>query len=168
MREDAKAVDDRTRAITGFHRKLAEQEGKPGRDGVMTELAGIQAEQGRSLLVGKRYAEAEPILRECLAFREKFIPDHWLRFNAMSMLGGALLGQVKNAEAEPLLLQGYEGMKQREGAIPAPGKPRLTEAVERIVRLYEATGRPEKAREWRTKLPPELAPPPRPAGREQP
>ncbi len=27
------------------------------------------------------------------------------------MLGGALLGQKKYAEAEPLLLKGYEGMK---------------------------------------------------------
>jgi len=34
------------------------------------------------------------------------------------MLGGSLLGQKKYAEAEPLLLSGYEGMKQREVKIP--------------------------------------------------
>ena len=29
------------------------------------------------------------MLRECLAIREKAMPDDWLRFNAMSLLGGA-------------------------------------------------------------------------------
>ena len=48
------------------------------------------------------------------------------------MLGGALLGQKKYAEAEPLLLAGYEGMKQREAKIPPEGKVRLTEALERL------------------------------------
>jgi hypothetical protein len=70
------------------------------------------------------------------------------------MLGEALLGQQKYSAAEPLLLQGYEGMKQREAQIPEPVKiTRLTEATERIVQLYEATRQPEKARAWRAKLP---------------
>jgi hypothetical protein len=69
-------------------------------------------------------------------------------------LGGALLGQQKYAEAEPLLLQGYEGMKQREATIPTQGKQRLPEAAERLVALYEATGRADEARAWRAKLPP--------------
>jgi len=34
------------------------------------------------------------------------------------MLGEALLLQKKYTEAEPLLLQGYEGMKLREAMIP--------------------------------------------------
>jgi hypothetical protein len=50
-------------------------------------------------------------LRACLAIREKKLPDDWRRFNAQSLLGGSLLGQQKYAEAEPLLVQGYEGMK---------------------------------------------------------
>jgi hypothetical protein len=68
------------------------------------------------------------------------------------MLGGSLLGQKKYAEAEPLLLSGYQGMKQREDKIPAEGKPRLKEAQRRLVQLYEATGRPDKAAEWKKKL----------------
>ena len=88
----------------------------------------------------------------CLAIREKAIPDDWSRFNAMSLLGGALLGQGQYAEAEPLIVAGYEGMKAREAQIPAPGKPRLAEAAERVVRLYEAWGKPEKAAAWKAKL----------------
>lgn len=68
----------------------------------------------------------------------------------------------KHAEAEPLLLRGYEGMREREGTIAEAGRQRLPQAVERLVRPYEATGRPEEAAEWRAKLPPGVAPPPRP------
>jgi hypothetical protein len=65
------------------------------------------------------------------------------------MLGEALAGQKKYAEAEPLLLAGYKGMKEREATIPEPfRKVRLTEALERLVRLYEATGRKDEAAKW--------------------
>jgi serine/threonine protein kinase/Flp pilus assembly protein TadD len=122
------------------------------------DTAGVLAGLGLNLLKQQRYAEAEPLLRECLAIREQKLPDDWLRFNAQSLLGGALLGQKKYDAAEPLLVQSYEGMKQREDKIPPLGKRRLPEAVERIVQLYEATQRPEKARAWRAKLPPDKAP----------
>jgi hypothetical protein len=68
------------------------------------------------------------------------------------MLGGNRLGQTKYAEAEPLLLSGYEGMKQREIKIPLEGKPRLRETLQRVVQLYEATNRPDQAAGWKRKL----------------
>jgi hypothetical protein len=43
-------------------------------------------------------------------------------------------------------------MKQREAKIPANSKIRLTEALERLVQLYDATGRKAKADEWLKKL----------------
>jgi len=62
-------------------------------------------------------------------------------------------GQTKFAEAEPLLLAGYEGMKELEGTIPAIiRKVRVTESIERLVQLYEVTGKKDKAAEWRAKL----------------
>ena len=36
-------------------------------------------------------AEAEPLLRECLAIRERTQADAWTTFNTKSLLGGALL-----------------------------------------------------------------------------
>jgi hypothetical protein len=98
-----------------------------------------------------RWSEAEPLLGECLAIRDKAMRDDWPRFNTMSQLGGALLGQAKYAEAEPLVVQGYEGLKVRAAKIPAVGKPRLREAAERVIRLYEAWGKPDKAAEWKKK-----------------
>ena len=63
-----------------------------------------------------------------------------------------LLGQKQYAEAEPLLLNGYEGMKSREATVPARGKYYLLEALERLVQLYEATDKPEEAAKWRKEL----------------
>ncbi|MHB1426464.1 MAG: tetratricopeptide repeat protein, partial [Gemmataceae bacterium] len=115
------------------------------RSGLLTQL-------GMLLLQAGKPAEAEPVLRKCLEIRAKKTPDDWLLFNTMSLLGGSLLGQKKYKDAELLLVQGYQGMMQRHAQIPLEGKVRLTEARERLVRLYEATEQKEKAAEWRKKL----------------
>ena len=113
---------------------------------------GALAENALSLLQAGKFAEAEPVARECLALREKLIPDSWYRFNAESLLGGSLLGQKKYADAEPLLLAGYEGLKQREEKIPAAGKSRPREALQRLVQLYEETNRPDQAAKLKKEL----------------
>jgi eukaryotic-like serine/threonine-protein kinase len=100
-----------------------------------------------------KYADAEPLLRECLRIREQIEPDDWATCTAKSLLGGSLLLQKKFAEAERLHLAGYEGMKQREGKIPPILKFRLTEPIERLVQLYDAWGQKEKADEWRKRVP---------------
>lgn len=77
----------------------------------------------------------------------------------MSMLGGVLLGRAAStsdpsekaqllAEAEPLLVQGYEGMKARQEAIPPQASNRVREALDRLVELYTALDQPEKARKY--------------------
>ncbi len=116
------------------------------------QLAGLLALIDLGLLEQKKWTEAEPLLRECLAIRQQTQPDVWSTFNTKSLLGGALLGQQKYADAEPLLLAGYEGLKQREQTIPEQGKIRLPEAVERLVQLYEATGKTDEAAKWRKEL----------------
>jgi hypothetical protein len=116
------------------------------------ETAGLQAQLGHHLLQQEKYADAEPILRACLASREKAMPDSWLLFNAKSMLGGSLLGQEKYAEAEPLLVDGYEGLRRRAGTIPELARARLTEGLERIVQLYDAWGKKDQAGRWRKQL----------------
>jgi tetratricopeptide (TPR) repeat protein/tRNA A-37 threonylcarbamoyl transferase component Bud32 len=114
------------------------------------EYATAAAAFGKSLLVQKKWAEAEPLLREALAIREKRQPDHWVTFNTRSMLGGALLGQKKYADAAPPLVQGYEGMKAREKAIPQAGgsEALIPEALDRLVALYSATGKPDEVKKY--------------------
>jgi tetratricopeptide (TPR) repeat protein len=108
-----------------------------------------------NLLLQQRYDEAEPHVREAIATFEKQRPDGIRRFYWISLFGAVRLGQQRYAEAEPLLLQGYEGMKQRV-AIHAGERRRLIEAGAWIVRFYEATNQPEKARLWRDKVNPKL------------
>ena len=77
-----------------------------------------------------------------------------MTFHARSLLGGACLGRANYAEAEPLVIEGYEGLKTHaEQLSPLYARFRIAEAGQRIVRLYEAWGRAEKAAEWRAKLP---------------
>jgi serine/threonine protein kinase/tetratricopeptide (TPR) repeat protein len=116
------------------------------------QLAGGLAQFGLTLLTMKSWTYAEPILRECLTIREKAEADAWTTFNTKSMLGQALAGQEKFSEAEPLLLAGCEGLKRHEATIPPAGRIRLTEALQRLVDFYAATGQAEKADEWRKKL----------------
>jgi eukaryotic-like serine/threonine-protein kinase len=120
------------------------------------ELTGMFARIGKLLLLQKKWTEAEPLLRECLAIREKVQPDLWSTFNTQSLLGGALLGQKKYAEAEPLLRKGYEGMKAREKSIPPIGADRIPEALDRLIELSTATNKPDDVKKWqaeRTKYP---------------
>jgi hypothetical protein len=110
------------------------------------------AVQGSALLSQKKPAEAELKLRQCLAVRQKVQPDDWATFETKSLLGEALCEQKKYAEAEPLLLSGYEGFKQRLAKAPAEAKPRLTRALERLVRLYETWDKKGEAARWRKEL----------------
>jgi serine/threonine protein kinase/tetratricopeptide (TPR) repeat protein len=108
----------------------------------------------RTLLLKKQYGDSEPLVREAVAIWEKQKPDDQRRFYWTSLLGEVLAGQKKYAEAELLVLRGYEGMKQREAILPGVEKRRLAEAGERVVRFYETTKQPDKARVWRESLKP--------------
>jgi hypothetical protein len=113
----------------------------------------------------KDYAQAEPLLRECLAIREKTAPDAWFTAYTRATLGRSLLGQKKYADAEPLLVKGYEGMKEREKTIPPRWATRIPEALDRLVELYTATKKPDEANKYRDlrgkyPTPKEVLPPP--------
>ncbi|MBL9150106.1 MAG: tetratricopeptide repeat protein [Phycisphaerae bacterium] len=116
-----------------------------------SERAAALALLGHPLLKARRPVEAEAVLREALAIREALEPDKWTTCNVKSMLGGALLGQGKFAEAEPLLLEGYRCLVEREASIPPSAMARVNDAIERIAALYEAKGQPDEAAAWRAK-----------------
>ena len=50
------------------------------------------------------------------------------------------------------MIEGYQGMKEREATIPANAKDRLREAIGRLVDLYTAWEKPTEADQWRAKL----------------
>jgi len=124
-----------------MHRKMYDPE--------HLKLADALEELTQVLLENSKPAEAEPFGRECLNIHESQSPDDWHVFNARSMLGHALLGQQEFTDAEPLLRKGYEGMKERSN-VAEPDQ--IGEAIHRLVQLYEAWGKPDKAAEWKQEL----------------
>jgi tetratricopeptide (TPR) repeat protein len=114
---------------------------------VLTELGAVRVAQ-------ERYAEAEALLRESLGLAEKLWPEAAYRFHLASLLGASLAGLMKYADAEPLLLRAHEGLLQRQASLPPylNATRREKESLERLVRLYDAWGRPARAAEWRKKL----------------
>ena len=97
-----------------------------------------------------RFEEAADVLRGSLVTKQKTLPEgHWLIADTMSRLGGAVAGVGKFAEAEPLLLEGYAAMQENRGVAVVDRKH---EAIERIIQLYESSGKPDQAAEWRKRL----------------
>ncbi|MEM6472763.1 MAG: tetratricopeptide repeat protein [Planctomycetota bacterium] len=113
------------------------------------EFARQLAEFGQTLMEMEGYVEAEPLLREEIAIREKIEEGLWTTFSSASRLGRALLGQKKYADAEPLLLRGYDGMKKLEKDIPKTDAKRIAESLDWLIQLYEATDKPHKATNYR-------------------
>jgi eukaryotic-like serine/threonine-protein kinase len=105
---------------------------------------------GAALVAQGRFDEAVSYLREAHGVYEanKTSVRGWHRSDASSAFGAALAGQRQFAQAEPLLITGYEGLRD------LPGAPRahLRAALERLVDFYVASGRPEQAVAWRNRL----------------
>jgi serine/threonine protein kinase/tetratricopeptide (TPR) repeat protein len=138
------------RAVSVYLDILAAQRTKFGPDSV--QVAGTLAYLGGMQIKAKRFADAESTLRECLQITTKELPKHWRIAAAQSLLGAALVGQQKYAEAEPLLLNGFAGLKSQEKSLPTDAKGLLPTTVQQLVRLYETSGKMDAADEWRKKL----------------
>jgi len=141
-RNASKAIPLYEELVKGNRKQLG-----PGDQRLAVFLAPIAAD----LLRYDQPAAAEPILRECVDIQSKTQPNSWTTFNMMSVLGGALLKQKKFADAEPLLKEGYEGLKQRENMSPQ-ARPRVAQALDRLVQLCDATGKTDEAARWRKEL----------------
>jgi serine/threonine protein kinase/tetratricopeptide (TPR) repeat protein len=116
------------------------------------DVASTLAELGLTLNRQGKFAESEPLLREALVIFEKHLPNDWSRFYTQNLLGAALAGQKNYSAAEPMLVQGYQGMKEHENGIPGNRLKKLDDALERLVQFYEASGRPDQAAEWKKKI----------------
>jgi tetratricopeptide (TPR) repeat protein len=112
-------------------------------------LATALTESGRSRLTAGDWPGAEALLREALAIREAEKPQHGLTAEVRSLLGGALFAQKKTAEAAPLLRSGYEGMTRSAAAIPLVDRPRLAEALDRLIAVGEAAGSKAELAVWK-------------------
>jgi tetratricopeptide (TPR) repeat protein len=96
---------------------------------------------GRVLNKTGRSREAEPLLREGLAIRQKYPRRNDVAL-ALGMLGECLLSQKRYAEAEPLFLESYQILT----SVHVARSPILKEAGEHLDLLYAAWGKPKVER----------------------
>ena len=93
-----------------------------------------------------RPAEAEARVREELDVLARSVPPtHFMVGSAQGELGERLMARGALAEAEPLLLKSFEAHVTSRRFVQAS----RVRARDRLVRLYEALGRPAEARKYR-------------------
>ena len=114
------------------------------------QLASTQIALAEVLLDAGNPTRAETLSREAVAVQaETFGPESVLTSESKSVLAAALLDQQQHAEAESLLTNAYPVLLDARG----PDHTTVEAARERLVRLYEATGRPEQAARYREPIP---------------
>ena len=98
-----------------------------------------------------RYDEAVTLSRNGLeAFRRKYDDRNPVVNRARLLLGDALRGQGRFAEAEPLLLASYSALSG--GSAVGLAKRWSRNALQALVRLYDAEGKPQEAAKYRSLL----------------
>ena len=121
-------------------RRKAFGEGNPYLTISLTGLSRVATEEGD-------YDKAERLLDQALAIGRRAFPDgHWRLDVAESALGDCMTRAGRYSEAEPLLLDSYRGLKVRRGERALVSRKTL----DRLVRLYEAWGRPGEAAKFRS------------------
>ena len=110
------------------------------------------------MLKQSKPTEAEPFLRASLSVLQRERPEAWMTFHAKASLGAALAQQQQYEDAEPLLLEGYQGMRNslKEAAGQKHGttwnEMPLRDALEYLVQLYDAWGKSDESAKWRKEL----------------
>jgi len=112
-------------------------------------------ELGRELLREGKPVEAETALRECLKVFEKSRSPRAARSNrpdVQVLLGASLLGQKKYPEAQTVLLEAYEGLKQPTHPSLVVLRRSQIETLGLLVQLHDEWDKPDEAAKWRKKL----------------
>lgn len=97
----------------------------------------------------KHYDEAEGLFDEVLKGRQRELgDDHPDTLESKNDLAVLFKQQGDHDKSEPLLLEALEGRRLKLG----DKHPHTIESWQNMIDLYEAWNKPEKAKEWRTKL----------------
>ncbi len=106
----------------------------------------------RVYLAQGRPAAAEPLLRHALEVqRRRYAAGDWRLGDTQSLLGEVFTRQARLAEAEPYLLRAFEILQATPGSegLNTREAREARDNLVRLVRLYEAWGRPEMAARYR-------------------
>lgn len=111
--------------------------------GAINNLGSLLLDQGK-------ISEAAAMLHECLERVKKTkLGNHWLTAMLKVNYGRALVKLQHYDESESLLLSGWQGLRNALGET----NHNSVYALQNLVELYTAWGKPEKASQYRTRLP---------------
>jgi Tetratricopeptide repeat len=110
-----------------------------GADHALTAAGNLSV--GSLLLAQGDTTTAEPYLRESWQHYVKAEAQHRNRFNAESLLAGCLVRQKRYAEAEPLLISAFHGIKAHYKSDPSGTRGQMLLVVEQIAALCRETDR---------------------------
>jgi serine/threonine-protein kinase len=112
-------------------------------------MAALFVTEARLLLARGRAADAETTVRKALSIRERVMPGDDPRLAlTRAVLGEALTTLTRYAEAEPLLLEAHRVYNSQSGRVMRDARY----TVARLVALYDAWGRPNRAAPYRALL----------------
>jgi hypothetical protein len=111
---------------------------------------------GTVLNASGRYGEARPLLQDSLKIRRVVSPDHWRAAAARWELGESPRDLREYQAAELALVDGCGGVI----ASTEPSDAERRRAIEHVIALHATWARPDKAAEWRARLPKPTAPAP--------
>jgi serine/threonine protein kinase/tetratricopeptide (TPR) repeat protein len=111
------------------------------------ELAEELKDLGKNWIELSDFVAAEPFVRESISIYEK-TPNSTSLPIARTLLGAAMLGQKRYAEAEPLLLQGIVELKKHSPDPKSSVYRQMTKALDNIIELYAATNKPDELKKY--------------------
>lgn len=120
-----------------------------------SSLAEQLAKDAPKLMKYQRFERAERFLREALAIHQQRQAASLTLLKTQSLIGAALLGQHKHAEAEAVLVEVFEGLnRQNDENGPntvADRRDDLDSTADLLVRLYSEWNKPDEASKWKAK-----------------
>ncbi len=125
---------------------------KNNRPGTRT-LAETLGMLGETQLAQGKFSEAEASLRVAYGDFAKNEPGRSTTLVLQSLLGAAVHGQKRHAEAAELLVSAAEGLQKRATSNPHPTRTNsFRNAATRLIKLYDDWGKPDEAAKWRERI----------------
>jgi serine/threonine protein kinase/Tfp pilus assembly protein PilF len=116
-------------------------ENHPVTAALLGDMAGLMREKGALMQDKGALEEAERLIRQVIAIGSQFMNDHPKMVEARVELAKGLLARGEFEEAENSFQEALTSLRKRESM----NHPQAKTIIEHLVRLYKASGKPEKA-----------------------
>ena len=97
-------------------------------------------------------AKTKETLRESIQLRREHFPDHWETYDTIAYFGAVMAMFELHEEAEPLLLEGIQGLQARLKTDPVFKLSVIESPLQSLIDSYKKLNKPEEAAKWQAAL----------------